>query len=217
MAYNKISDYSTLDYLANCIMANRATNTALDRQPTEVSSNINMPEFFNDIGKTLNALKNENPQAQIFVPPYPHGLPDAAIVCFGEPNSKYAYYFFGAQAGDAEYAINELSDYLKCAGFETTANTLFPEMDTDMSFSDFFSLIDVSDYEYFAGEDTGGQGWLLFTYNNMVVWLNANDITNNGWDFTDAETIKRSAPVIIYDDIIDTHNFTLVDAVMFEM
>ena len=59
--------------------------------------------------------------------------------------------FFGTQSGDSEKAMSECEEQLKCAGFVTTANILFPDMEDDMSFEDFFSLIGVDDYEYFGG------------------------------------------------------------------
>ena len=62
------------------------------------------------------------------------------------------YYFFGTQSGDSEKAMNECEDQLKCAGFVTTASILFPDMEDDMSFEDFFSLIGVDDYEYLSGK-----------------------------------------------------------------
>ncbi len=40
--------------------------------------------------------------------------------------------------------MSECEEQLKCAGFVTTANILFPDMEDDMSFEDFFSLIGVT-------------------------------------------------------------------------
>ena len=84
-------------------------------------------EFFNDVGKTLSELKNEHPEGELIV--RPGGFPDSAAVCFGEPEAEFVYYFFGAQSGDAEKAMNECEDQLKCAGFLTTAGVLFPDME----------------------------------------------------------------------------------------
>jgi len=177
---------------------------------------IGMPEFFNDIGKSFRVLKNEHPNAQIRI--LLNGYPNAAAAGFGDPYGAYSYFFFGGQDGDFDKAMNELNEQLKCAGFVTTAGVLFPGMEEDMSFSDFFSLIDVSDYEYF-GDDPDTitvQGWLYFTYDNMDVWLNANEASGNGgWDFTDTETIKRNAPVSIVNTEISGQNQALADAVMF--
>ena len=83
---------------------------------------------------------------------------------------------FGTQSGDSEKAMSECEEQLKCAGFVTTANILFPDMEDDMSFEDFSPLIGVDDYEYF-GEDTLRRGWLRFMYQDMEVMVNTNEIT----------------------------------------
>ena len=85
------------------------------------------PEFLNDIGKTLIELKNEHPEGELIV--RPGGFPDNAAVCFGEPEAEFAYYFFRTQGGDAEKVMSECEDQLKCAGFLTTADILFPDME----------------------------------------------------------------------------------------
>ena len=172
------------------------------------------PEFFHDIGKTLSELKKEHPEGELIV--RLDGSPDSAAICFGDPEAEYLYYFFGTQSGDAEKAMNECEDQLKCAGFVTTASILFPDMEDDMSFEDFFSLIGVDDYEYF-GEDTLAAGWLRFMYQDMEVMVNTNEITpRGGWDFTGAEIVKRDAPVSIADPEILNTNSDLAGAVMFD-
>ena len=172
------------------------------------------PEFLNDIGKTLIELKNEHPEGELIV--RPGGFPDNAAVCFGEPEAEYAYYFFGTQSGDSEKAMSECEEQLKCAGFVTTANILFPDMEDDMSFEDFFSLIGVDDYEYF-GEDTLAAGWLRFMYNGMEVMVNTNEAASGGgWNFTGAEIVKHNAPVSIADPEILNTNSDLAGAVMFD-
>ena len=181
--------------------------------PAEPSNQT--PEFLNEIGKTLSGLKKEHPEGKLIVKP--DGLPDSAAICFGEPEAEYAYYFFGTQSGDAEKAMNECEDQLKCAGFITTANILFPAMEDEMSFEDFFSLIGVDDYEY-LGEDTTTAGWLRFTYHGMEVMVNTNEATpGGGWDFTGAEIVKRNAPISIADPEIVNTNSDLADAVMFDL
>ena len=169
-----------------------------------------------DVGKTLSELKNEYPEGEFMV--RLDGFPGHAAVCFGEPGAEYVYYFFGTQSGDAEKAMNEYQDQLKCAGFITTANILFPEMEDEMSFEDFFSLIGVDDYEYLAGEEVvSGEGWLRFTYHGMEVMVNTNEVNaDGGWDFTGAEIVKRNAPVSIADLEISNTNQDLADAVMFD-
>ena len=105
---------------------------------TPVAPSDQTPEFFNDIGKTLSELKKEHPEGELVVKP--GGFPDYAAICFGDPEAEYVSYFFGTQSGDAEKAMNEYEDQLKCAGFITTASILFPDMEDDMPFEDFFSF-----------------------------------------------------------------------------
>ena len=172
------------------------------------------PEFFDDIGKTLSELKTEHPEGELIVRPC--GFPDFAAICFGEPGADYVYYFFGAQSGDAEKAMNECEDQLKCAGFLTTAGVLLPDMEDELSFEDFFSQIGVDDYEYLV-EGTAADGWLSFQYRDMEVMVNTNEINaSGGWDFTGEEIVKRNAPVSMADQEISNANSDLADAVMFE-
>ena len=194
-----------------------AEGEKLDDQTTgsdNVRKTISIPEFFSDMSKTLNALKDEYPSGETFIPR--NGFPDAAAICFGDPKGEYAYFFFTTQDGDAEAAMNRLGDQLKCAGFLTNAGVLFPEMEEDMSFSDFFSLIDVSHFEYDT-EELFTEGWLYFKYNNMDVSLNTNEINpKGGWEFTGIERVKNSAPVIIIDEEIYNQNWDMAHAVMLE-
>ena len=173
------------------------------------------PEFFDDVGKPLSELKTEHPEGEFMV--NLDGFPDRATACFGEPGADYVYYFFGGHSGDFEKAMDELGDQLKCAGFLTTANTLFPGMEEDMSFEDFFSWIGVNDYEYLSGEEVvTGEGWLRFLYGGMEVMVNTNEaIADGGWEFTGAEIVKRTAPVSIVDSELLHINQDLADAVMF--
>lgn len=173
-------------------------------------------ELFNDMGKTLNELKNEHPEGDFIV--RLDGFPDSAAACLGEPEAEYVYYFFGGQSGDFEKAMNECEDRLKCAGFITTADVLFPDMEDDMSFEDFFSLLGVDDYEYLLGEEViTGEGWLRFMYSGMEVMVNTNEaVAGGGWDFTGAESVKRNAPVSIVDSEIASANQDLAEAVMFD-
>ena len=172
------------------------------------------PEFFDDIGKTLSELKTEHPEGELIV--RPGGFPDFAAICFGEPGADYVYYFFGAQSGDAEKAMNECEDQLKCAGFLTTAGVLFPDMEDETSFEDFFSQIGVDDYEYLV-EGTAADGWLSFQYCDLEVMVNTNEINAaGGWDFTGEEIVKRNAPVSMAAPEISNANGDLADAVMFD-
>ena len=172
------------------------------------------PEFFHDIGKTLSELKTEHPEGEFMV--NLDGFPDYAAACFGESGADYVYYFFGGHSGDFEKAMDELGDQLKCAGFLTTAGVLFPDMEDEMSFEDFFSQIGVDDYEYLV-EGTAADGWLSFQYRDMEVMVNTNEINAaGGWDFTGEEIVKRNAPVSMATPEISNANGDLADAVMFD-
>jgi len=181
-----------------------------------VDSNDQTPEFFNDIGKTLSELKNEHPEGEFIVSL--DGFPDSAAACFREQGAEYVSFFFSGQSGDFEKAMNECEEQIKCAGFITTADILFTDMEDDMSFQDFFSLIGVDDYEYLSGEDVKtGEGWLKFMYHDMEVMVNTNEAAaGGGWVFTGAERVKSNAPVSIADREILNANQDLAEAVMFD-
>lgn len=177
--------------------------------------NTSTPEFFSDIEKKISEFKKEHPEGE-FIETL-DGFPDSAAACFGERGAEYVYFFFGGQSGDFEKAMNECEDRLKCAGFITTANIIFPDMEDDMSFEDFFSLIGVEDYEYFGEDTMTAEGWLRFTYNGMEVMVNTNEAAaGGGWDFTGAERVKCYAPVSIVDLEILNANQDLAEAVMFD-
>ena len=173
------------------------------------------PEFLNDIGKTLSELKNEHPEGEFVV--RLDGFPDAAAACFGEQGAEYVSFFFEGQSGDFEKTMNECEDQLRCAGFITTADVLFTDMEDAMSFQDFFALIGVDDYEYFGEDTITAEGWLRFMYRGMEVMVNTNEVTpGGGWDFTGAERVKSNAPVSIVDAELLQANQNLADAVMFD-
>lgn len=190
-----------------------SSNPQSDAEKNHLSAIGSLKE--EEIGKTLSELKNEHPEGEFIVSL--DGFPDSAAICFGDPDGEYLYYFFGTQSGDAEKAMNECEDRLKCAGFITAANILFPDMEDEMAFEDFFSLIGVDDYEYLVGEEVfSGEGWLRFTYHGMEVMVNTNEATpGGGWDFTGAEIVKSNAPVSIVDLEISNTNQDLAEAVMF--
>ena len=175
------------------------------------------PTFLDDMGKTLRELKAEQPSGEVGI--RLDGFPDHAAACFGEPGAEYAFYFFGTQSGDAEKAMDECAPQLKCAGFVTTAGVLFPDMEDEMSFEDFFSLLGVDEYEYFGDDENTitAEGWLRFQYRGMEVLINTNEAAaGGGWDFTGTELVKRDAPASIADPELSAANQDLADAVMFD-
>ena len=172
------------------------------------------PEFLGDLGKTHSELKAEHPEGEVMV--RLDGFPDCAALCFGEPGADYVYYFFGTQAGDGERAMDQLGDQLKCAGAITTANILFPDMEGDLSFADFFSLIGVEEYEY-LGADTVAEGWIRFLYQDMEVMVSpTGDGPDGQWDVTGEEIVKYDAVVSVIDPELESANSDLADPVMFE-
>ena len=193
-----------------CLLVSFAFSACVPATPSDQT-----PEFFNDIGKTLSELRNEYPEGEFIV--RLDGFPDCAAICFGDPEAEYVSYFFGTQSGDAEKAMNEYEDQLKCAGFVTTAGILFPDMEDDMSFEDFFSLIGVDDYEYFGEDTITAEGWLRFMYSGMEVMVNTNEtVAGGGWDITGAERVKSNAPVSVVDQEISNTNLDLAETVMFD-
>ena len=113
--------------------------------------------------------------------------------------------------------MNECEEQIKCSGFITTAGILFTDMEDDMSFQDFFSLIGVDDYTYFGDETPVAKGCLQFMYNGMEVMLNTNEaLAGGGWNFTEEEIVKSDAVVSIVDREISGANQDLADAVMFD-
>ena len=175
------------------------------------------PAFLDDMGKPLRELKAEQPSGEVGI--RLDGFPDHAAACFGQPGAEYASYFFGTQSGDAEKAMDECAPQLKCAGFVTTAGVLFPDMEDEMSFEDFFSLLGVDEYEYFGddGDTITAEGCLRFQYRGMEVMINTNEAAaGGGWDFTGTELVKRDAPASIADPELSAANQDLADAVMFD-
>lgn len=208
--FSACTPITTIDQAADSAGKGDSTSTEASDHPNTIT-----PAFFSEIGKTLGELREEYPEGITIVSL--DGFPDCAAICFGDPEAEYLYYFFGTQSGDAEKAMNEYEDELKCAGFLTAAGILFPEMDEDMSFEEFFALIGVEDYEYFGEDVITAEGWLRFTYNDMEVMVNTNEPTaGGGWDFTGEEIVKRNAPASIVDPERFNANQDLAETDMFD-
>lgn len=178
-------------------------------------SNNQSPEFLNDMGKTLTEIKTEHPEGEFVVDL--NGFPDFAASCFVTEDAEYLYFFFGGHDGDFKKAMDECDEQLKCAGFITTADVLFPNMKDEMTFEEFFSMIEVDEYEHFGEDVPTAQGWLTFTYQDMDVMINPNEpIPGGGWNISETETITCNAPVSIVDPEIHASNSDLANSVMFD-
>ena len=155
------------------------------------SAETSTPAFFDDLGKTLRELEDAHPDG----------------ACAGH-------------SGDFKKAMTACEDQLKCAGFITRARALFPSMDDEMSFEDFFSLIGVDEYEYFGDDDDTitAAGWLRFQYRSMEVMINTNEADDVGVYsvFTDAERVRYDAPASIVDLELLAADQNMVDTVMFD-
>ena len=182
------------------------------------SADTGTPAFFDGLGKTLRELEDARPDGACAVSL--DGFPDRAAACYCVPGAEYASLFFAGQSGDFKKAMSACEDQLKCAGFVTRAKALFPDMDDEMSFQDFFSLIGVDEYEYFGDNDDTitAEGWLRFQYRGMEVMINTNKADDVGvyTVFTGAERVKYDAPASIVDPELQAANQDLVDAVMFD-
>ena len=177
--------------------------------------NDQSPGFLNDIGKTLTELKAEHPECEFVV--VLHGFPDFAASCFGKKDADFLYFFFGGHDGDFQKAMDQCEDQLKCAGFITTADVLFPNMKDEMTFEEFFSMIGVDEYEHFGEDVPTAQGWLTFMYQNMEVMINPNEpLPDGGWNITGEEVVKCNAPVSIVDPEIHSSNSDMANDVMFD-
>ena len=208
--FSACTPITTIDQATDSASKGNSPSTEASGHPNPIT-----PAFFSEMGKTLGELREEYPEGITVVSL--DGFPDCAAICFGDPESEYLYYFFGTQSGDAEKAMNEYEDELKCAGFLATAGILFPEMDEDMPFEEFFALIGVEDYEYFGKDVITAEGWLGFTSNDMEVMVNTNEPTaGGGWDFTGEEIVKRNAPASIIDPERFNANQDLAETVMFD-
>ena len=182
------------------------------------SAETSTPAFFDDLGKTLRELEDAHPDGACAVSL--DGFPDRAAACYAAPGAEYVPIFFAGHSGDFKKAMTACEDPLKCAGFITRAKFLFPDMDDEMSFEDFFSLIGVDEYEYFGDDDDTitAAGWLRFQYRGMEVMINTNEADDVGVYsvFTGAERVRYDAPASIVDLELLAADQNMVDTVMFD-
>ena len=197
-----------------CSSAASDGQMSTDLGPVETGA----PAFLDDLGKTLRELEDAHPDGACAVSL--DGFPDRATACYAAPGAEYVPIFFAGHSGDFKKAMTACEDQLKCSGFITRAKFLFPDMDDEMSFEDFFSLIGVDEYEYFGDDDDTitAAGWLRFQYRGMEVMINTNEADDVGVYsvFTSAERVRYDAPASIVDPELLTANQDLVDTVMFD-
>lgn len=162
-----------------------------------------------DLGKSLSLLAQEHPLAELSV--RNDGYPDAAALCLGEKNAPFLYLFGGSQSYDLQAAAETYGDELKCCGFLTTVDALFPRQPDPLPFSDFFDSIGVLDYHYF--EESGpAQGWLTFPFKEKTIWINTNSPNDSGgWVLSGRQEITASAPLLLIDDTLEAQNLPLIE------
>lgn len=200
----------TIAIIAAALLAALAFSACAGAEP-----DTQTPDLLGDIGKTLAELKGAQSDGEVIV--RTGGFPDAAAVCFGLQEAEALPCFLALQSGDAEGAMREYEEQLKCAGLVTTAGVLFPGMEDEPSFDAFFASIGVDEYEYLVGDEViGGEGWLRFAYRDMAVLVNTNEMNAaGGWTFTGEERVRRDAPAIIVDTELLAENYALTEAVLF--
>jgi hypothetical protein len=184
------------------------TNPKQEAEAPIVSSDnkqVKIPEeAIAAIGKTYNELKND----------YPNYIPDngdnrqftqfydSAFPYLGILDAKYKFVFYGTQWGPS---LEDVSKYygseIKCIGLTGDVGNLFPEITSDLSFDEFFSLIDVNEYDYNDKEDSSAYGELSFKYEEF-------DIVINTTDPKDARVIKINYPILITEgDIMQNNDY----------
>ena len=138
-------------------------------------------------------------------------VPDGAAVSLGEPGFSYAYYLFGFQDSEKlAFLTDEVWNKMRCAGITTTVGVLFPQMSGNMPVADFFSMINVSEYEDYAEYEDPFPGWLMFQYKDLTVYMNArSDVATSGDVSQTVTTIKDSYRItfINMDIAIQNENY----------
>lgn len=170
------------------------------------SNESTTPSFMSETGKTYKTLKEEHPDAKIKT----NAIPDAAAICFSDPTSNYEYILFGTQYLSFDDLKDDIKNELKCAGFVTTVGILFPQATDNMTVSDFFSAIGISDFDYDT-ETLTLQGWVTFKYHNFDVYLDTTSDALSSDIFIPVETIKSSYPVILIDSNTEHENVELIE------
>lgn len=164
-------------------------------------------ECLSEIGKTFDLIREENPDIdyQSIV------IPNASGQCLGQAQGQFLYYFFGVQDFPSLSDVGaEYGDQLRCAGIVSTIGEVYPEAAEELPLEQFFADQNISDYTYYL-DDGPGQGWIEFSQNGYLVWVNTNDSGASSDDSAKAATMKRSYTVIIIDAEILYDNYSIQD------
>ena len=174
----------------------------------ESSKESTMPAFMDNVGKTFNTIKTENPG-------YVYGsavIVNASGQCFGDFSDTYVFgcFFFGVHdVPSLEDVVNfGYGDQLRCAGIVTSVKEMFPAVGDSLSVADFQAIEGVSDY--YCGNQEMDIGWVYCHYNGYVVSIDAtvDDVSVQG-EFWEADVIKGSYPIWICDTEIRNANYEL--------
>lgn len=177
-----------------------------DSQTTEPTVESQVPiksELLTCIGKPLSALKDEFPAGEVF--DRPDGLPDAALICFGEKGSDTSYVFFGTQGVDYLPCMEQYPEQVNCCGVVAPVSALFPMTLEVMTLADFFEEIGISEYHYEEEADVA-LGWVTFSCGKYTVFINANQRKGEDWTYTGAREIRGNAPAVVMDTEIEAAN-----------
>lgn len=156
-----------------------------------------------EIGKTFDLIKEENPNID-----YQNiAIPNASGQCLGQAEGQFFYFFFGAQ--DFPFLIDLSTEYghqLRCAGIVSTVGEVYPETIEELPLEQFFSDNNILEYTYNL-EDGPNRGWIEFSCDDYLVWINTNDSEAYSGDYVKASTMKCSYTVLIIDaEILNDNN-----------
>ena len=153
------------------------------------------PSIFSDvatgaIGETFNFLKGEHPgyDTQIGGTDAYMEFGGAAFPYLGAPDAMYNYVFFGTQWGPSLGDVaSYFGDEMECIGVIAKLGVIFPYLDWDLTFEDFFDdYIMVEDYYVYDWGSADGPvvGQIYFQYLGF-------DVTIRGEASHASETLKE--------------------------
>ncbi len=155
------------------------------------------------VGQSLSALNDNLPAGEVY--DRPDGLPDTALICFGEKGSDTSYVFFGTQGVDYLPCMEQYPERVNCCGVAAPVSALFPMTSEVMPLADFFEGIGISEYHYEEEADVA-LGWVTFSCGEYTVFINANQRKGEDWTYTGAREIQGNAPAVVMDTEIEAAN-----------